>query len=113
MADFRVPFTVVQDAFGLPATVTRPAPDDTPLAATVVWVTPQTIDSPGGSPFGRREASRSLGIARAQVPTVPRGTRVQVAEEDGGTVQWWQVDELEIVEGDHVRAIVVPLEPGT
>lgn len=112
MRDFRVPFTVVQDAFGLPATVTRPAPDDTPLTATVVWITPQTMDSPGGSPFGRREAVRSLGISRAQVATVPRGTRIQVAEQDGDAVRTWQVDELEIVEADHVRALVVPMEAG-
>lgn len=108
MADLRVPFTVLQDAFGRPATVTRPAPDDTPVQTDIVWMTPATEDVPGG-PYQRRDPIRALSVSRADVPTIPRNTVVQVAEQDGADVRTWRVDATERVEADHVRVIVLPV----
>lgn len=107
MSDFRVPFTVCQDAFGQPATVTRPAPDDTPIATSVVWIPPQTQDVPGRADFQRREPIRVLSVSRADVPTMPKGTRIQAAEDDGAAVRTWRVDGTERVDVDHVRVIVI------
>ncbi len=109
MADLRVPFSVLQDAFGCPATVTRPAPEDTPISTTVVWSTPASPEMPAGGTFGRREVARSLSISKADVPTVPRRTRIVAAEIDGGASQTWEVDGTEFIEPDCTRVLVVPV----
>lgn len=108
--DLRVPFTVCQEAFGLPATVRRPSPHNAPIQTDVVWLTPLTQEMPTGGSFGRRTSIRSMGISRADVPAVPRETRIEAAEIDGGPVKRWKVDEIELSEADHVRVIVVALE---
>lgn len=109
MADTRVPFSVLQDAFGCPATVTRPAPDDTPISTTVVWMTPASPEMPTGGSFGRREAARSMAIAKSAVPALPRRTRIVAAELDGGATQTWEVDGTDLVEADCTRVLVVPV----
>lgn len=106
--DLRVPFTVLQTAFGRSATVTRPAPDDTPVTTDVVWMSPLTETFPGGATLGRREAVRALAIAKADVPVVPRRTRIVVAEIEGGTTRTWEVDTVDQIEADCTRVLVVP-----
>jgi hypothetical protein len=95
-------------AFGVPATVTRPAPDNTPLATTGIWLSPVLIDVPPGSDLQRREMRRVFSVTRAVVPTLPRGTRIDAAERSGDVVQAWRVDEPAGADADHLRAIVIP-----
>ena len=111
--DLRVPFTACQEAFGLPGTVTRPAPDDTPIETTVVWMPTRSEDIPGDAQFTRRDPIRVLAIGLADVPTVPRGSTIRAAEVLDGTERTWKVDSTDRVEHDHVRVIVVavPVEP--
>lgn len=91
---------------GVDATVTRPAPDDTPIAARVIFLTPETEDYPIGGEFTRRDAARVVALRRSEVPTVPIRTVIQAPELAGGTVKTWRVDGVAKVEADQVRVTV-------
>lgn len=101
--------------FGVPATVTRPAPDTTPIATSVIWVSPG-LSRPFAEAYPldhrlqRRQAERMLVILLEDVLTVPKGTRVDAPERSGGPVRPWVVDDTEYIDADHVRAVVVPGE---
>lgn len=107
MADARVPMDVVLEAFGVPAVVTRPAPDNTPISTTVAWLPPLTEDVPAGVEFGRREAIRVLAIDKGDVATVPRGTTIVAPLELDGDDVTWRVEAVVRVEDDCVRVIVI------
>jgi hypothetical protein len=91
-------------ALGVDVTVTRPFPNEAPIEARGIWVTPLTQDA-GGVEFTRKEQRRVIALLVAEVGTVPRGT-VIVAPENG-TTYGWRVDGIEKVEAEHVRATVV------
>lgn len=97
-------------AHGVDVTVTRPVPDDEPIEARGIWLTPTTEGLPIGSELTRREPRRVLALRRADVPTVPRGTLIVAPEKAGDedTLEW-RVDGFEHYEADHVRVIVVPV----
>src|SRR5688572_18387890 len=95
MADVRVPVGVLLTAFGVPATVTRPAPDTTPIATTRVWLPALEEPQPYGTDFQRREPRRRLALPRSVLPTLPRGTSVAAPEIAGAAVKTWTVDGLE------------------
>ena len=107
VSDLRVPLDPILDAFGVPAVVMRPAPDDAPIDTAVVWMTPLNDGAPFGATLQRKEPRRALMLSREAVPTVPRGTIVLAAEQIGGQVVRWQVDGIEATEVDHVRVLVV------
>lgn len=92
---------------GVPATVTRPFPDDTPIVTRGIWLTWDTDAPPTGTEFQRREPRKVLALRRLDVPTVPRGTVILAPQKGGDTVQAWRVDGTETVFADHVRVIVV------
>jgi len=73
-----------------------------------VWLPPVTVDYPTGQDYRRAEPKRLLALAASEVPQVPRGTLVVVAEEDGGPLVAWTVDETERIDFDHHRLLVVP-----
>lgn len=106
--DLRPDFAVFVDAFGVPAIVTRPAPDDTPIATEGIWVAPLPTDLPFGTATQRESPKRVLALPRAAVPTIPRKTHIVAAEILGGTEVRWRVDGFEGQEVDHIRCIVVP-----
>lgn len=96
-----------QAAHGVDATVTRPAPDNAPIATTGIWVTaPLDEQQPHGTDLYRREPRRVMVLTRSTVPTLPRGTSVIAPERQGGANKNWVVDEVERAEGDHFRAIL-------
>src|SRR5688572_24736493 len=84
------------DAHGVPATVTRPFPDDgTPIVTRGIWVTPGlsrpfTEAFPSDFALQRREPERVMALSRAEVPAVPRGTRIDAPEQLGGVVKAWR-----------------------
>lgn len=100
--------------FGVPATVTRPSPDDTPIATTVIWAPPERRYRTDEvyeyrNELDRREADRLvLGIRRESVPSVPKGTQIQAPLLKGGPVQAWRVEEHERETADEWRVVVVP-----
>lgn len=110
MADARVPMDPIFSAFGVPVTVTRPAPDDDPIVTTGVWVSPIPDDVPVGMEFQRRERRKVLALDRDAVPTVPRGTVIVAPERDSEDAQTWRVDSLEQEDADHHRVRVVQVE---
>lgn len=91
----------------LDAVVTRPAPDDTPIATSVLWVTPTTDDAPQGQAFRRREPVKIAALRKADVPTLPHGTQIVAAEVEGGPERTWRVDRIAVSEPDLWRAVVV------
>lgn len=93
MGDLRVPVAPLLTAFGLAITVTRPAPDNTPIATTGIWVGGWVAETqPYGADFRRREPRRRLDVVRAAVPTMPSGTLIAAPEVKGGAVKTWQFE---------------------
>jgi hypothetical protein len=105
--DARVDFEPLLEAFGVPATVTRPAPDDDPIDTVGIWLLPHNMDEPIASGFTRREPIRVLAVCKDVVPTLPRGTRIEAPERAGGDVLRWVVDATDFDDADHTRALVV------
>ena len=114
MSDLRVPMDPILNAFGVPATVTRPAPDNTPVLTTGVWVRPlHEEQEPFGANRRRREPRQVLSLPRSSaLPTMPEGTFIVAPEEAGGTPVTWRWDGLELTETDCWRVIVVPARTG-
>lgn len=93
MADQRVPIAPLLAAYGVAATVTRPVPENTPIATTAIWVgLPVANAQPYGTDFRAREPRRRLDLVRSAVPTLPRGTTIAAPEIQGGAVKTWRVD---------------------
>jgi hypothetical protein len=99
-------FDLAQYAHGVDAVVTRPSPDDTPIATRILWVTPVSDGEPGGE-FVRADPRRIAVVARDEVPSVPRGTRIVAPEKMGdATSLTWEVDGTERQEADQTRVFV-------
>jgi hypothetical protein len=98
---------LIFDAFGVPATVTRPAPDHAAIETTATWVPEFTEDAPAGGGFARREPRRILALLRSAVPTVPLKTIVLAPLVLDGVVQRWRVDGLMSTDAEHHRVVVV------
>lgn len=94
-------------AHGVPVTVTRPFPDDTPIVTTGIWLTTTTDDMPAPVDFQRRDVRRVLAVSRASVATIPRGTLILAPEKAGDAIQRWRVDGVDRQEADHNRVVVV------
>lgn len=95
---------------GVPITVTRPAPDDTPIVTTGVWLE-RPLEEPRafGQDFQRLDARKVLGIIRTStLQSVPRGTMILAPELEGTIDKTWQVDGYSnAVEPDLLRVLVV------
>lgn len=101
--------SLTQSVLGVAATVTRPAPDDTPVVTTGIWTTaPLDEARPFGVDFQRRDPRRVLALPRRTLATVPRGTTISAPEMPGGTAQTWVVDGLDTIDADTIRVVVVP-----
>lgn len=94
------------DVAGVPATVTLA--DGTVIATSVIWLEPILFDVPSTNDLQRREVRRVVALIKADVPTAPRGTRIDGAEREGGTVRSWRVDEPDASDPNHMRVVVVP-----
>lgn len=99
--------------FAVDATVTRPAPDDTPIETLradgggLLWLTPNTEEAPASLTFNRREARRVAALVKRDVPTCPLGTAIQAPDERGGVDRGWRVDGFVLDEAEHLRVSVV------
>lgn len=107
MGDSRPEIASAMRAFGLPAVVTRPAPDNTPIQVTGFWTSPLVESDAFGQQRARVQPRKVFVIARAQINDVPRGTFIDAAEYQGGPIVTWQVDGLnDAAEPDHLRLTV-------
>ncbi len=110
MSDFRVPIAAVMASFGVPATVTRPFPDDIPVVTTAAWVPPPLAETrPYGTDLQRLDPRKVLSLSRdANLPTLPRQTVIVAPEQAEGPVKTWRVDEIDRASDvDEWRVIVV------
>lgn len=98
------------DVHGVPATVTRPAPEETPIATRVIWPAPTESEFPGGFGNQRSEAIRVMALRRDQVPTVPKGTRIVAPPDTGGADREWVVDATARIEFDITRVLVLEID---
>lgn len=103
-SDIRPPFSAAQYAFGLDAVVTV---GRTTVTTVIVWATPRTVENPVAD-LHREEQQRIMSISKVDVPTVPRGTSVVVAEYAGGLSKTWVVDAVDRIDDDHGRYVVKP-----
>jgi hypothetical protein len=98
--------------YGVPATITRPAPDDTPVSGTVILrVESLPEQRPFGQDFQRREGRRVLSVRRDDfAAALPRGTTVVAPERKGGTDKTWTVEGQERADAycwHHIVALTV------
>lgn len=99
--------TVNLNVLGVDATVTRPAPDNTPIMTRGIWSFPLGDQQEFGVDFKRREPRRVLVLPREDVPTMPSGTLISAAEAVGGTPRTWRFDGHDApAESGYWRAIV-------
>lgn len=101
-------------AHGASATVIRPAPDNTPVTVTGIWLVPLADEElPHGRDIPRREPRRLFAIAKAALSSCPRNTLIDAAEPRSGTVtQRWRVDGYDRADADHWRMVLVPATTG-
>lgn len=83
------PTTPFLAALGVPATVTRPAPHNTPIPTTVIWIAERPNLQPHGTDFHLRAPRRVLAIPRTDVPELPAGSTIAAPEVSGGPVKTW------------------------
>lgn len=107
MSDIRVPLDPILSAFGVPVTVTRPAPNNTPISTTGVWMTPESVDVPIGVEFQRRDQRRVMALPRSAVPTVPHRTVIVAPEKQGGASKTWVVDGTDSEDLELARVLLV------
>lgn len=97
---------------GVPATVTRPVPNDTPIETTVIWLTPG-LSSPASPAYPlshhvqKREVERVLVVSIDAVPELPRLSVISAPERAGGVARNWVVDSTEYADAEHRRVFVV------
>ena len=94
---------------GVPAVVTRPSPDDTPVAAQAIWLTPKVERDPYGTDRGNRDPRKCLALQRStSLPSAPAGTRITAPEVQGGADKQWRVEGYaEPMTRDEMRLIVL------
>ncbi len=107
MTDLRPAIGPALAIFGLPASVTLPGED--PVATTAIWLPPVSVMTDGVIVQTDRPQP-VLALPRADVPSVPRGTVIEVAETDGGDVLSWTVEAVVGELPDEIRVIVIPAE---
>lgn len=107
--DLRPPMGPALEALGVPVTVTRPAPENTPVPTTGIWLTPFVEVQPFGIDVRRRDPRRVMAIARtAALDFIPRGSTVVAAEQLGGTSKTWTVEGYERVIAEEMRILLLP-----
>lgn len=94
-------------AFGVPATVTGPAPGDTPVQTSGFFVSPLETNPPVGNDLFRLEPRRVFVVPRSPVTSADRGTTVIAADFPGGPTRTWVVDGLASdADPEHLRLTV-------
>lgn len=104
--DLRPPFDPIVRDFGLPATVTPPL--GRPVSVRGIWINPDTTEIPVGGEARVAEPRRTLVLLRVAVSSVPRESRVAVAEHLGAPVRQWRVDGFGRVESEFLEVLLVP-----
>lgn len=99
---------VMFTTMGVPAVVTRPAPNDTPIETRLIWVDRSTPDVPDAQ-APRREVRRVAAFQVSAVSALPKGTRVVAAESQVGSARAWRVDGTDRVEVDQIRVVLLPV----
>jgi len=100
---------VILDAFGVPGTVRRAPPNETPVSVVGAWVRPLFDEqNPVGVDLQRREPRRIFAMAKnSTLAQLSRGDLIDAPEELGGDVVRWRVDGFDQVDHDCWRPIVV------
>lgn len=104
--DLRPPLSLALDAFGVDALVAPPSGPS--VETTAFWLPSETEEVPSGGDLRRAEQKRVVVLPRADVPEVPRGTVITMAEADGGAPVDWKVDSADKHDYDHHRVVVLP-----
>lgn len=92
---------------GVDAVVTRPEPNDTPIETKLIWVDRTTPDDPDKAQHSRRDPVRIAAFKKIEVSTLPRGTRVEAPELQGGTDRTWKVDATDRADADQLRVVLI------
>jgi len=103
-------FTVNLAAHGVPAVITRPAPDETPVTTRGIWLPSLTDEQRVGGDAQAANPRKVFVIPRDTTFTSrpPRGTLISAPDETGTDARLWRVDGLERSESDQWRLILLP-----
>lgn len=105
MDDLRPTFESPLGSFGLDAVVTPPG--GPAVETRAVWLPTTTEDYPTAADQRRAEPRERLALPLDDVPQIPRGTVVTVPKCRGAVATNWKVDEVDRVDDDHYRVVVV------
>lgn len=114
--DIRPDLDDALEAFGVPATVIRPVPDDEPIETTLIWPPPVRRRFSDevyevGVEIDRRQPERTMAaVPKADVPVLPLGTRIIAPAGAGQPLQTWRVELHEREHPDEWRVMVVPVD---
>lgn len=104
-------FSLNRAAHGVSATVTRPEPDSTPIVTSGIWQLPLEDPQPYGTALKKREPRKVFALSRAEVPTLPVGTRIEAPDYTSGPTRIFVVETFDrSVEQDVWRPIVKVVE---
>lgn len=97
------------DVLSVAITVTRPAPDNSPIVTTGIWLDSLEEDRPVGTDLTRREPRRVMAVQRtASLGSMPRTTIIVAPELEGGSSLSWRVEGYErSMEPDLMRVVLV------
>lgn len=90
---------------GVPAVLT--VPDGLPVSCTVIWLSPVTEMQPMGLDIRRADARRAVAVRTSEVSTLPRGSRLTLAEAPGEEPADFITDSVDRVEHGEYRVTVV------
>jgi len=118
--DFRVPMSVIFDAFGVDAIVTLPDSGSEPIETTVAWLAPDQVLNPIGLDdqrfqpnFQRRDPLLILALRKDDVESVPVGTRIVAPALDGDIDETWKVDGIIAQDSEHHKVAVLKVDDAT
>ena len=103
--DLRPSLTLALDAFSVPAVVTLKS--ENPVTTRGVWLSPEAVGFDVGDEYQGRAPKRIMAIAKADVPTIPRGTTIVAPEESGEATKTWEVQESALVQHDQHNVVLI------
>lgn len=102
---------IVDNVYGVPISITRTTPDEGPIETVGTWVPALASGQVYGTEMNGREAGRVMVIGRnADLPDIPRNSRISAPEELGGTARTWKVEGYDSLPSvDRFRVVLFPV----